>query len=38
MERFVLLMLLEEAFVERITKSDLKVDLAACKPLSFEAL
>jgi len=38
MEKLVLLMLLEEAFVERITKSDLKVDLAACKPFSFEAL
>jgi hypothetical protein len=37
MEKLVLLMLFEKAFVERKIKSDLMVDLAACKPLPFEA-
>jgi hypothetical protein len=34
MEKLVLLMLFEKAFVGGRTKSDLKVDLAACKPFS----
>lgn len=37
MELLLLLMSFEKAFVGRRTKSDLKIDLAACKPLSFEA-
>jgi hypothetical protein len=37
MEKLVLLMLFEKAFVEKRRKSDLKIDLAACKPVSFEA-